>query len=332
MNDPIRSLWGALIGDACGAFLEGLCGKLAPEQVRRAMQLPGGGRLATGAGQITDDGELSLALWGVLQKTHPFDGFPTQAVAKAYGDWYESMPFDMGQTCAQAFEIFNENLTNDTTQQDFDKLLHDIHELNKGSEANGAMMRATPIAVWYTSHRLNWDVAWTAHHASVAAAQDARLSHSSHVTQDANAAYVYALALLLQKCSPKDTIQLLKGFMTTKCDTVQQWFSDSEKEWMSWGTAQRQAGHVKHAFTMAMWFLRHPEITYEEAIRMVLEQGGDTDTNAAIVGGIVACYQPIPSHLKKIAYDFDSLKAGINGNKGHQRPATYCIKYQLTLL
>lgn len=327
MNDPLRCLWGALVGDACGAFLEGLGGTLAPEQIRRAMELPGGGRMATGAGQITDDGELSLALWNILRTSNTNNGFPRIEVAKAYAAWYDSMPFDIGQTCSQAFEQFQDGL--DTITENFDEILQRIHEMNKGSEANGAMMRATPIAVWYASQPFHQEVSWTAQHAAVAASEDAQLSHSNHVTQDANAAYVYALTLLLQGCTPKDTLLFIQSYLPIKCDTVQSWFNDSNKKWMEWGSAQIQVGHVKHAFTMAMWFLRHPEIGYEEAIYMVLQQGGDTDTNAAIVGGLVACYHSIPERMKRKVHSFDSTTAGVLGNKGHQRPTAYCVKYQL---
>lgn len=332
MNNPLRSLWGALVGDACGAFLEGLGGTIDPDRIRLAMELPGGGRMATGAGQITDDGELSLALWNVLRRSDINDGFPGKEVATAYAAWYDSMPFDIGQTCSQAFEKFQDAVEQDERMENFHDLLQAIDLMNKGSEANGAMMRATPIAVWYASQTFQREVSWTAQHAAVAAADDARLSHSGHVAQDANAVYVYALTLLLQNCTPKETLLFIQSYIPVKCDTVQSWFNDSNKKWMEWGSAQIQVGHVKHAFTMAMWFLRHPEIGYEEAIRMVLQQGGDTDTNAAIVGGLVACYHSIPERMKQIVHSFDSTTAGVLGNKGHQRPTAYCVKYQLQRL
>jgi ADP-ribosylglycohydrolase len=49
---------------------------------------------------------------------------------------------------------------------------------------------------------------------------------------------------------------------------------------------------------MSMYFLQNPHIGFEEALRIVLRKGGDTDTNAAIVCGLVGCYQEIPAMLR----------------------------------
>ena len=57
-----RAIWGALVGDACGATLEFYDDEITEEIARRAMTMPGGGSLRVGCGQITDDGELTLAL------------------------------------------------------------------------------------------------------------------------------------------------------------------------------------------------------------------------------------------------------------------------------
>jgi ADP-ribosyl-[dinitrogen reductase] hydrolase len=43
---------------------------------------------------------------------------------------------------------------------------------------------------------------------------------------------------------------------------------------------------LKIAFIWAFYYLRKGA-TYQDAIRDMLLQGGDTDTNAAIVGGLI---------------------------------------------
>ncbi len=74
---------------------------------------------------------------------------------------------------------------------------------------------------------------------------------------------------------------------------------------------------------MAIYFLRHPEIGYEEAIKITLIKGGDTDTNAAIVGGIVGSYQSIPEYMLRPVLDFDCT---VEGLRHHKRPAEYSVK------
>ena len=55
--------------------------------------------------------------------------------------------------------------------------------------------------------------------------------------------------------------------------------------------ATKSIGYLKIAFTYAFKYLREysqdMEDYFEYAIRSMLEKGGDTDTNAAIVGGLI---------------------------------------------
>jgi ADP-ribosyl-[dinitrogen reductase] hydrolase len=48
----------------------------------------------------------------------------------------------------------------------------------------------------------------------------------------------------------------------------------------------KSIGHLKIAFVWAFYYLKN-EWTYDDAIKDMLVQGGDTDTNAAIVGGLL---------------------------------------------
>jgi hypothetical protein len=53
-------------------------------------------------------------------------------------------------------------------------------------------------------------------------------------------------------------------------------------------------GAAKIAFIWAFHYL-HKQTPYSEAIRDMLLQGGDTDTNAAIVGGLIGAWQGFTS-------------------------------------
>ena len=320
MNDLTRVIWGALVGDACGAPLEFYDDVITEETARHATTMPGRGSLRVGPGQITDDGELTLALWSVLRGRDPASGFPLEDVAKAYVAWYESFPFDIGRTCSLAFEELSEWVDDG---KDIAEVLSTIDDMSRRSEANGAMMRATPLAAWWASYPISADgvvcVEDTARFAASAAEMDARLSHPGRVTRDANAVYVYALTLLLLGCDTKEVIRRVDEFET--CDAVQQWVEESKEETLH--DASTMIGHVRHAFVAALWFLRRPEIGYADAMCMVLQRGGDTDTNAAIVGGMVACYQPIPASMKDAVAQFDCFASG------RRRPNKYGVKYQM---
>ena len=54
--------------------------------------MPGGGSLNVAPGQITDDGELTLALISAVEGKNPTDNYLIQDVSKAYVHWLKN-PF-----------------------------------------------------------------------------------------------------------------------------------------------------------------------------------------------------------------------------------------------
>lgn len=140
---------GAAIGDAAGATLEFTPGIIKEEHARAAMRMPGGGVIRVGPGQITDDTELALAMADALRTTRPQEGFPSVDVALHYKAWYDSPPFDCGYTCRSAFGLVPGAFSGDPSlrKHTLDRMLKEVVYRNSGSQANGALMRATPLAV-----------------------------------------------------------------------------------------------------------------------------------------------------------------------------------------
>lgn len=62
--------------------------------------------------------------------------------------------------------------------------------------------------------------------------------------------------------------------------------------------APKGIGFLKIAFVWAFFYLYHDK-SYPEAIRDMLLQGGDTDTNAAIVGGLLGARYGMEGDLEK---------------------------------
>jgi len=105
---------------------------------QHAISMPGGGCHKVGAGQITDDGELTMCL------THAFASaegkMDLNQITRFYAQWIKSKPFDIGNTCRAA--LFKANPKNPDPD-----LVKKAAAKSKTSQSNGAMMRATPIAV-----------------------------------------------------------------------------------------------------------------------------------------------------------------------------------------
>jgi ADP-ribosyl-[dinitrogen reductase] hydrolase len=270
-------LSGALVGDAAGATLEFIGRKPTDEEVRNAMTMPGGGFLKVAPGQITDDGELTLCLARALANSKSFDD---EKIARNYADWIRSRPFDVGATTRHSLGCFLDVEWKDVCLQEgyAAGMAQAAYYRCLESKANGSLMRASPIGIW--AHRLK------ANDVALIAREDSRLSHPNKSCRDAVAAYSIAIAHLMNHLGDR------KGAF----EKVAEW-ADSNAvaevcEWLE-DAGQNidvpyhpQIGFIKIAFTHAF---RHLLLgtDYVEAIRETLAGGGDTDTNACIVGGLI---------------------------------------------
>lgn len=314
-NFAIGCIIGALVGDAAGAPLE-FIKNIKNRDIDAAMKMRGGGILNVGQGQITDDGELTIAIASVLNAPK-LNYFPVNNIAKAYSDWYNSDPFDCGETCGRAFKI-----SVDAKGSAAEILMTNAAKYNMLSEANGALMRATPIAARFFYE--------PTHVIAQYAKIDAMLSHPNQVCLDCNAAYCIALAELVKSNgNTKQAWHEVSNYIDTHVFTdVKDWFINQRHLYKNKGCtlAKANIGHVKHAFCMAMNILDDP-IDFETGIRRVLEMGGDTDTNAAICGGMLGAIHGLPGIPKTMRdpvlhfyYDRESLM-------GYDRPAIYSAKH-----
>ena len=168
---------GALIGDAAGATLEFLGRQPTAVEVEQALGMCGGGIWNTAPGQVTDDGELTLALLQALAGQPRYD---VNRAARAYRLWYLSDPFDIGNATGNALE------DGDPDSPGLAELIaRRASMFNSESKANGSLMRATPLGVW--SARVSVEEAVDA------ARADARLTHPNPSCQWSTAAYVVAI-------------------------------------------------------------------------------------------------------------------------------------------
>lgn len=279
-------LLGAFIGDAAGARLEFLGRQPSEPEIADAMAMKGGGVLHVAPGQITDDGELTLALAHALVGESQF---PREKVAASYRAWAASHPFDMGNATHAALSgpIAPQEKAADVVASR--AALH-----NMESKANGALMRASALGIW--SSRL------TEKEAAEAARQDASLTHPNPSCQWANAAYVVAIRSLLLSSGDgsgaferaRAVVELATGDAASE---VMSWLEDAEEGNLPAGYPT--AGFVRIAFTHAFHHTLRGT-PFIEALHQTLALGGDTDTNACIVGGLVGArrgVQGIPEHM-----------------------------------
>ena len=168
-------LFGQVIGDNLGGLVEfeteEEIARRYPEGVR---ELRDGGHWNILAGQATDDSELALALARTLLITKHYD---REVVAAAYGAWYASGPFDCGCTIRQALSAAANAGAGCRTEAA-------SSQANADRQANGSLMRISPIGIWAREPAI----------ADRVAREDSRLTHPNEVCVDACGVFAAAIA------------------------------------------------------------------------------------------------------------------------------------------
>lgn len=246
---------GQLAGDALGSLVE----FMTPQEIARrypegVRDLADGGVWNTIAGQPTDDSEMALALARSLVE---FGRYDSAAVKAAYVAWLDSRPFDCGATVAAGLR----------------------GRPNPESQANGALMRVSPLGVFGASRSSEEVAAW--------ARKDAALTHPHPVCQQANALFAMAIAHAIRTGCDGLTLygRVVEWAESHATDqtlmTVIRAAADRPPE-----SFTRQQGWVLIAFQNTLFHLQHAAGP-EDAMIATVSQGGDADTNGAICGALL---------------------------------------------
>ena len=150
---------------------------------------------------------------------------------------------------------------------------------NLESQANGALMRISPLGIFGARYELLQVAEW--------ARQDAALTHPHPVCRQANALFALAIAEAVRaECEPQDLYRRVTGWAEemgverSLLDAVHGAAVAPPADYV------HQQGWVLTAFRNALWQLNHaPDL--EEGVVDTVMRGGDTDTNAAICGALL---------------------------------------------
>jgi len=275
-DDPTaRRAQGCLLGQFAGDALGSMVEFKSAADIRRLY--PDGLRLIgpspvwrTLPGQPTDDSELALALSRSLVAVGDFEA---EAVAGAYVDWLATDPFDVGNTIGYALRVLRGARTWGGN------LVRAARDAGPGpSEANGAMMRQSPLAIFgaaLPSDTLDRHVR-----------DDTALTHPHQVCQDASAAFIGALAAVI-----RDGLNAEAAYEVARAwdrehgssPTVTATLAAARTGPPAFG---RNPGHVLVALQNAFFQALHAT-TLEEGLVATVMGGGDTDTNGAIAGALL---------------------------------------------
>ncbi len=149
------------------------------------------------------------------------------------------------------------------------------------SQANGALMRAAPIGIRYAGDPVT---------AAEVAEADAELTHPSGVCRAANRAFVAAIAVGVGGGDPKAMVARARAALGGPDSAAVAKRIDAALRGERPADYQHQMGWVLTAFQNAFYWLA-AGTPLEEAVVATVRCGGDTDTNAAIVGALLGAAQ-----------------------------------------
>jgi ADP-ribosyl-[dinitrogen reductase] hydrolase len=259
MNEMLSRARGCMLGQLAGDSLGSLVEFQSPETIRQSYPrgprlLASGGTFNTLAGQPTDDSELALLLARSLVAQ---GAWQSDAVMQQYRFWLDSNPFDCGNTIRAALR----------------------GNPDMSSQANGALMRVSPIGIAGAGLPVSVVAAW--------AEQDAALTHPNRFCLEINALYACSIAAAIRDgLSAEDLYQYMHNFANERQlgDSVLDILGDARQSPPA--DFMHQMGWVRTAFHNAIYQLLHAE-SMEEGVVDSVARGGDTDTNAAIAGALL---------------------------------------------
>lgn len=263
-------LLGQIAGDSLGSLVEFQPAAQIAARFRSGVrELADGGPWGTLAGQPTDDSELALALARALTAR---GGFHDETVTEAYVRWFSSGPFDVGATTSQA-------LSAAAAAPSGARASAARRGGNAGSQANGALMRISPLGILGHAAPPGTLAIW--------AQADACLTHRHPVCQAASAVLAVAIAFAIRTGAAPAAVY----------DFATRWAA----EWPINGDVQRALGDARRgppadyqtnmgwvlvALQNAFYQLLHAP-ALADGVMDTVQRGGDTDTNAAIAGALL---------------------------------------------
>ncbi|WP_432543062.1 ADP-ribosylglycohydrolase family protein [Kineococcus sp. SYSU DK002] len=260
------ALVGSAVGDALGAPFEfgpphAFSARFPTAARGVATEMCGGGSLGWAPGEFTDDTQMALLLAESLVENDGLDGADVFA---RFGRWAQAGPPDIG---VQTSAVLGSGLPWDRAA---------VEHVRAGHRAagNGSLMRTTPAAIFFARHGRDATVdaarrisALT--HGDPAAGEGCALFHEAVRALldggDADAAIADALPLVAQEHREK-------------------WAGNCSPTWTP-ADATESNGAVWPTLGSALWALRN-SVTFEEAVRLVVDLGGDTDTVACVTGAL----------------------------------------------
>ncbi len=267
------TLIGSAVGDALGAPFEfGPPGQFSarfPADARgEQTEMCGGGPGGQEPGQATDDTQLALVLATSLVE---HDGLAEAELLAALRTWAATDTLDIGTQTRGVLD----------SDRPWDVAAAEFSQATGRSGGNGSLMRTTPAAIFFARR-------------GQAETMDAarRISALTHTNPAAGEACAIVHEMIRIALDGGDPVAALPDVLALVAPEHRgPWETVLAADWTPEDATETNRA-LWTALGQAVWALRRGR-TFAEVMRLVIDLGGDTDTVAAIAGGLAGAVHGI---------------------------------------
>ena len=263
---------------------------------------------------------MSLSLAFALMDMPNINAIDQNVLYYYYGFWGKSNPVDIGKTATKALKHFEFDTFMINNPSLFTKPKYLIKLMNILSTSDEFLCRLSPFVAWYyyrnkeyvkstldiKDAKCNYEL-YSKIKEEVK--KDTEMTHSNPETVTVSAVFVFLALCAICDSNSQSVIDNLKkllesfGWLTEGLvkkminDTLDSFSkSDFNKENFFSGISDEKSGNYEKGFKLTLYYLvnfdnikpESDEVTkYRTMINEICNAGGDTDTNAAIVGTVI---------------------------------------------
>ncbi|MEH7076551.1 ADP-ribosylglycohydrolase family protein [Neobacillus drentensis] len=268
MFDKIKGgLFGLAIGDALGATTE----FMSPDEIRKehgqVTAIIGGGVWKVMPGETTDDTAMTMAVArGIMANP----GNPIEEIGKHFLKWRDTKPKDIGITISVAFGNYHGDW--------FEAAERTHQQLDGKSAGNGSLMRCLPIVFAFSDQKRIDEIS----------VLQSKMTHYDDVASEACVIYNRIARRVLEG-------EELKASIVTEVKNTRYEQGLFEKPDCP------PDGFVVHTMKWVLFWLLTSK-NFEEVVIGAANMGNDSDTIAAIAGGL----KGIEVGYNQLPYEFKS--------------------------